>query len=424
MRTPRRPSVPARRASLALVAAVAATLAVALPADAASTVPGPIAIPDNTAASPYPSTITVSALTGVVLSVDVTLVGLTHTYPADLGVMLVGPGGQATLLMGHVGGPAGVSAVTVTFSASATASLPATGPLGAGPYRPSADATQPLAFPAPAPAGAGTDLGVFTGTDPNGVWSLYVVDGWASDVGSLASWSLDITSGVAPDAGGPYTIAEGATLALDASATVASASATYAWDLDGDGAYDDATGATPTVPAATLAALGLGDGPVGPLAVGLQVTDGPVVATAAGTVTVTATAPTATVTLPRQVLADTPFTMKVGAVDPSPADAAATFTYEIDWTGDGVVDQTLTGPADPPVTHSFATAGTYRVTVWATDRDGARSAPLVADVVVVPALAASGGVPGTAWLATAALALGGLLLAAGRRLRRPQPSAR
>lgn len=424
MRTPRRSSVPARRASLALVAALAATLAAALPADAASTVSGVIAIPDNTAASPYPSTITVSELTGVVLGVDVTLEGLTHTYPADLGVMLVGPGGQATLLMGHVGGGTDVSGVTVTFSAAATTPLSPSGPLGAGPYLPSADATQELAFPAPAPPSAGTDLGVFEGTDPNGVWSLYVVDGWGSDAGSLAGWSLDITSGVAADAGGPYTIAEGATLALDASASVASASATYAWDLDGDGAYDDATGATPTVPAATLAALGLGDGPVGPLPVGLQVTDDAIVETAAGTVTVTATAPTATVTLPRQILADTPFTMKVGAVDPSAADAAATFTYEIDWTGDGVVDQTLTGPADPPVSHTFAAAGTYRVTVWATDRDGARSAPLVTDVVVVPALAASGGVPGTAWLAAAALALGGLLLAAGRGLRRPQPSAR
>lgn len=424
MRTPRRSPLPARRASLALVAALAATLAVALPADAATYPgPGPIALPDNAPGSLYPSAVPVSGVTGVVTSVDVTLTGLTHTYPADLGVMLVGPGGQAALLMGHVGGATPVSGATVTFSASATASLTLTGPLGAGPYLPSAEATQPLAFPAPAPASAATDLGVFGGTDPNGTWSLYVVDAWPTDTGLLAGWSLDIETAPAAHAGGPYTLAEGASLTLDASGGYAWPGATYAWDLDADGAYDDATGRTAAVAPATLAALGLGDGPLGPLPVGLQVTHGATVETTSGTVTVTATAPTATVSLPRQVLADTPFTMKVGAVDPSAADAAATFTYEIDWTGDGVVDQTLTGPADPPVTHTFARAGTYRVTVWATDRDGARSAPLATDVVVAPALAASGGVPGTAWLALAALAVGTLLLAAGHRLRRTQPSA-
>lgn len=425
MRTPLRPLAPAPRASLTLLAAVAGTLAVALPAAAATYPgPGPITIPDSGPGTPYPSTITVSGVPGVVTRLEVTLTGLSHTYADDVVVVLAGPGGRAVVLLDDRGGSYGVSDVNLTFSASAAAQVPDDGPLTSGSYLPSPATGMPSAITPPAPSDAGADLGVFTGTDPNGTWSLYVFDDAGGDVGTLANWSLDIDAGVLADAGGPYTIAEGATLGLDASASVASASATYAWDLDGDGAYDDATGATATVAPAALAALGMSDGPTAPLPVGLQVSDGALSSTASSTVTVTATAPTATVTLPRQVLADTPFTMKIGAVDPSPDDAAATFTYEIDWTGDGVVDQTLTGPADPPVTHSFATAGTYRVTVWATDRDGARSAPLVTDVVVVPALAASGGVPGTAWLALAALAVGGLLLAASRRLRRPRSSAR
>ena len=60
---------------------------------------------------------------------------------------------------------------------------------------------------------------------------------------------------VVADAAGPYSIAEGDDLALDASATTAGPAAVYEWDLDGDGAFDDATGpnagtdARPTRPA-------------------------------------------------------------------------------------------------------------------------------------------------------------------------------
>ena len=57
--------------------------------------------------------------------------------------------------------------------------------------------------------------------------------------------------GIRPDAnaGGPYTAAEGASFALDgtASTEVGGAITAYAWDLDNDGQFDDAVGATPTV---------------------------------------------------------------------------------------------------------------------------------------------------------------------------------
>ena len=51
------------------------------------------------------------------------------------------------------------------------------------------------------------------------------------------------------NAGGPYTAAEGASFALDGSASTEDGGAitAYAWDLDGDGQFDDAVGATPTV---------------------------------------------------------------------------------------------------------------------------------------------------------------------------------
>jgi alpha-tubulin suppressor-like RCC1 family protein len=64
------------------------------------------------------------------------------------------------------------------------------------------------------------------------------------------------------DAGGPYSGAAGAAIALDAGSSTAPA--TYQWDLDGDGAFDDATGATPSATFATAGAH----------LVGLKVTNG------------------------------------------------------------------------------------------------------------------------------------------------------
>jgi hypothetical protein len=50
--------------------------------------------------------------------------------------------------------------------------------------------------------------------------------------------------------------------------------------------------------------------------------------------------------------------------------AGTVFTYKIDWNGDGVVDQTVTGPSGTQVTHAFGTAGYSYVTVTATDANG------------------------------------------------------
>jgi hypothetical protein len=61
-------------------------------------------------------------------------------------------------------------------------------------------------------------------------------------------------------AGGPYTIAEGDSLALTGSATDVD-SLTYAWDLDNDGDFEDATGASPTLTWTQLTSLGFADGP-------------------------------------------------------------------------------------------------------------------------------------------------------------------
>jgi len=159
--------------------------------------------------SPYPSTINAAGVTGGVIDVTATLTGLTHTFPGDLDILLVGPGGQKVLLMSDAGGGTDVNNVNLTFSDAAASELTGA-PIASGTFRPS-NLGAGDAFPAPAPAGPyGSVLSAFDGVDPNGAWSVFVFDDAGVDVGTIASWSLSITA----------TVPEPGTLALLAIAAV------------------------------------------------------------------------------------------------------------------------------------------------------------------------------------------------------------
>src|SRR4029079_19043398 len=104
------------------------------------------------------------------------LVNVAHTYPSDLEVLLVGPGGQSVRLMSDSGDGVPVSNVNLTFDDSAASLLPNGTQLFSGTYKPS-DYPPDVALPAPAPSdGYATNLSIFNGTDPNGTWSLFVMD--------------------------------------------------------------------------------------------------------------------------------------------------------------------------------------------------------------------------------------------------------
>jgi hypothetical protein len=97
---------------------------------------------------------------------------------------------------------------------------------------------------------------------------------------------------------------------------------------------------------------------------------------------ITNAAATATITGPSTAVVGVPVTIKVGAEDPSPGDMAGTFAFTVDW-GDGTPVVSMTGPADPPVTHTYTSAGTFTVTATATDPDGATSEPLTFTMTVI-----------------------------------------
>jgi len=163
--------------------------------------PAPITIPASGTsgpAAPYPSTINVSGLTGVVTKVTVTLNGFTHTFPADVDVLLVGPGGQQCILMSDAGGSAAVSSVNLTFDDAAAVSLPSS-TLSSGTYKPT-NYGSPDNFPPPGPGSVtqplNPPLSVFNGTNPNGTWSLFVVDDATLDTGNInGGWSITIQTG-------------------------------------------------------------------------------------------------------------------------------------------------------------------------------------------------------------------------------------
>ena len=153
-----------------------------------------ISLQTNSVTSPYPSSIGVSGLTGTISKVTVTLNNINHTFPDDVDVLLVGPTGANAIIMSDAGGSADINNVTLVFDDAAASPLPDASLLTSGTFQPTNYAPVDT-FPAPAPApSGGSVLSVFNGTNPNGVWRLYVVDDSLNDFGSISGgWCLTIT---------------------------------------------------------------------------------------------------------------------------------------------------------------------------------------------------------------------------------------
>lgn len=173
-----------------------------------------IAIPANGIANPYPSAIAVTGVTAPVTKVSVTLADVSHAFPSDLDVLLVGPSGQSVILLSDTGSGLDINLVSLTFDDQARSPLARFAQIRPGRYQPINYGTTD-GFPSPAPIGPrATTLSAFNGLDPNGTWSLYVVDDAYADGGSIGSWSLTISTGQAPsfEPLGAPTVAEASSL--------------------------------------------------------------------------------------------------------------------------------------------------------------------------------------------------------------------
>lgn len=198
--------------------------------------------------------------------------------------------------------------------------------------------------------------------------------GSATGLDTVPTASDDIPPECVPvaDAGGPYNTSEGTDAALDGSGSSAGtdpsagAITAYAWDLDDDGQYDDATGPTPDFTSV---------GQDGVYDIGLQVTDEfGNTATDATTVTVANVAPTVSIDAITPI--DEFGTVTVSGVITDPGwldDLSATISFD-----DGAAPVALTGAeenARPDATlafsvpHQYGDDGAFTVEVCAADDD-------------------------------------------------------
>jgi len=215
---------------------------------------------------PFPSPLTISGVFGSISSVQVILHGVSHRIAQRLDILLVGPQGQKVLLMSDVGGKRPVNGAELTFSDQASASL-GSSPIVSGTYRPTdqAAAKDSDAFPAPAPSGPYSgSLSVFNGTDPNGVWKLFVLEEGKPKGGDITrGWTVRIDTRAAPivAANTPITVTS-TTATLTGMINPMGRPATYAFNYGLTEDYDNwqslqQAGSGLTLVSATLSLTGL-----------------------------------------------------------------------------------------------------------------------------------------------------------------------
>jgi hypothetical protein len=167
---------------------------------------GPITVPSTAgAATPYPSNIFVTGLSGNVGAVTVSLNNISSSDIQQTDILLVGPTGAKIIPFASVGDGSSIGGVNITLDDGASGLIPGGSPLTSGSYQPtSITGSTSLVFPAPAPLvnasnyaatdGAATLTSTFQNTAPNGTWALYAMDNSGNGAATIGGgWCVNIT---------------------------------------------------------------------------------------------------------------------------------------------------------------------------------------------------------------------------------------
>ena len=154
---------------------------------------GAITINDEAPASPDPSIVTVSGVTGIITNVRVKLNGFTHTAPDDVDIYLVSPNNDVVAVLSDGGGINSLTNVDLIFDDNSDVEVPDSDQITELTYIPT-DYEPGEPIPSGANSPVRTALTELAGSGVNGIWKLYVSDDSTGESGSITSWSLEIES--------------------------------------------------------------------------------------------------------------------------------------------------------------------------------------------------------------------------------------
>ncbi len=135
---------------------------------------------------------------GTCVSIVNVTINLQHSWDGDIGILLIGPGGQVLEFSTGNGGP-GDNFTNTVFSDNAGPFITSGAPPFTGNFRPEGRVTNLLNPYSNAPAlGTYTFANTYNGTNGDGTWTLYINDYVVADVGLLISWSITFNLGGVP----------------------------------------------------------------------------------------------------------------------------------------------------------------------------------------------------------------------------------
>jgi subtilisin-like proprotein convertase family protein len=174
-----------------------------------------------------PCTVAGVGIIGGCVTIENVTINLTHTWVGDIGILLIGPGGQVLeLSTGNGGG--GDNYTNTVFSDQASNFITSGSPPYTGNFRPEGRVTNlNNPYSNVPPLGTHTFANTYNGLSGDGAWTLHINDYVIADIGELISWSITFNLNGAPpvaNAGPDVIRCSGLTTSL-----TATGGGTYAW---------------------------------------------------------------------------------------------------------------------------------------------------------------------------------------------------